>query len=315
MKVFTRYLAILLFALGATGCSQQDETPLRLGTNVWPGYEPLYLAENMGWLPQPVQLVELVDASQVIQAFRNRALDAAALTLDEVLLLEQDGIPVRVVAVLDVSDGADVILARGDIDGFAGLKGRAIAVESSALGAYVLSRALEINGMTIDDVQVVHRGVDSHEEAYLSGEVDAVVNFEPVRSRLLAKGARELFSSREIPGEVVDVLVVHEDYIKAHGERVQGLIDGWFDALAMLRDDRAAAMTAMAQQGRLGESPEEIEAQYDGLKLPDRAENLAMLGEGGSLHQTVNRLSRNMLQQKLLHRAPQRPLADPRFVR
>ena len=66
------------------------ESPILLGTNVWPGYEPLYLARSLGyWDDSSVKLVEYSSASQVIRAFRNDAIHIAALTLDEVLLLKE----------------------------------------------------------------------------------------------------------------------------------------------------------------------------------------------------------------------------------
>lgn len=53
--------------------------------------------------------------------------------------------------------------------------------------------------------------VDEHEGAFGSGKVDAVVTFEPVRSRLLARGAVQIFDRRQIPGEIIHVLVMRTD--------------------------------------------------------------------------------------------------------
>ncbi len=71
---------------------------LSVGTNVWPGYEPLYLARSLGLYGQaPIRLVEYASATQVIRAFRNGAIDVAALTLDEVLLLRESRLDARVI--------------------------------------------------------------------------------------------------------------------------------------------------------------------------------------------------------------------------
>jgi len=208
-----RCLLIVLILLG--GCSTQEDSPLRVGTNIWPGYEPLYLAQSLGNYAQvPIRLVEYPSASEVMRAFRNQTLEAAALTLDEVLALREDGIPVTVVLVNDVSDGADVIVARQGISSMKALKGKKIALEAGALGAYMITRALEINGMTLEDIQVINKDVNMHEAALLHKEVDAAVTFEPVRTRLLNAGGNEIFNSRKIPGEIVDVLVVRNSYLK-----------------------------------------------------------------------------------------------------
>lgn len=313
----TAWLALLLAVAMCPGCARDEAgATLRLGTNVWPGYEPLFLARKLGyWQDEQVRLVEYPSATEVLRAFRNRSLEAASLTLDEVLRLCEDGIPVRIVLVHDISAGADVILARPDIAGMAALRGRRVAVESSALGAFMLTRALERNGLRLDDITFSSVDVNGHEKAYLSGAADAVVTFEPVRTRLLNAGAREIFSSRELPGEIVDVLVVHEGFLREHPERVRRLVDGWFRALDTLRDDPASAAHVFSE--RLKTTPDEVLASFQGLQLPTRAENLALLnGDTAGLRAAADRLSRVMTEHGLL-RAPidARGLFSADFVR
>lgn len=278
------------------------EQPLRIGTNVWPGYEPLYIAaEREDWRARlDVRMVEYPSATEVIRAFRNRALEAAALTLDEVLTLREAQIPLRVVAVLDVSAGADVVMAKPEIREFADLKGRRIGVESTALGAYVLTRALQLNDMQLADVEIVHLDVSAHLRAFQTGKVDAVVTFEPVRTRLLNTGAREVFSSRELPGEVVDVLVVHADTLRLEEERLRELLAGWFRALAYMHEDPAAAARLTAR--RLKITPREVIDSYQGLDLPDAARNVQLLDS--ELRKTLQRLQDTLVDSGLL-REPQ----------
>jgi NitT/TauT family transport system substrate-binding protein len=275
--------------------------PLRIGTNLWPGYEPLYLARELGYLnPQRVQLNEYPSATDVLRAFRDDALDAAALTLDEVLTLREAGIPVKVALVMDISDGGDVILAHPLIARFQDLKGKRIAVESGALGAYMITRALELNDMELRNILIVHLDVDEHEKAYLNGRVDAAVTFEPVRTRLLATGAREVFTSKEIPGEIVDVLVIHERVLnKEYEPAAEELIKGWFDALTYLQNNPEEASQLIGK--RLGISAEDALASFEGLKLPNIDQNIEMLGgaEPG-LKKTLNRLEAAMLKNHLL---------------
>jgi ABC-type nitrate/sulfonate/bicarbonate transport system substrate-binding protein len=191
-------------AAGFPAAPHEDSVPFRIAANIWPGYEPLHLAAKLGYFaPLPVTVHEMPSSSASLHAFRNRTVDAAALTLDETLLLAQDGIDLRIILILDVSNGADVLMARPEITQPADLRGRRIGVENTALGAYVLSRALEQAGLLPTEVQVVSLTVDRHEEAYLTGEVDAVVTFEPVRTKLLDRGARILFDSRRLPDEIL----------------------------------------------------------------------------------------------------------------
>lgn len=113
LKRRLQILCLLLIPFLVTACLSPPPSPVKLGTNLWPGYEPLYLAREQGYLSgDSVALVELLSASEVMRAYRNGAIDAAALTLDEVISLREAGLRPVIVQVADISNGADVILAR-----------------------------------------------------------------------------------------------------------------------------------------------------------------------------------------------------------
>ena len=86
--------------------------------------------------------------------------------------------------------------------------GKPVAVESGALGAFVLSRALALNGMQAGDVTVVHLESNEQPSAFEKGQVDGAVTFDPYRAQLLQAGAVTLFDSTQIPGEIVDLIAV-----------------------------------------------------------------------------------------------------------
>jgi len=300
-------LLIILVSLTMWGCNQPEPQRLRLGTNIWPGYEPLYLAREIGVLPSnKVHLVEYPSASEVIRAFRNKALEMASLTLDEVLLLVQDDIPVKVILVHDISNGADAILARPEITSMRDIVGKRVAVESSALGAYVITRALELNKLSLKDIIIKHLDVNQHEKAYKNNQVDAVVNFEPVRTRLLNKGAKEIFTSKEMYGEIVDVLVVHEEVFKQNKSVLKEIVNAWFTALDYFSQQPQLAANIMAK--RLNVSPREVIASFEGLELPNRKINRTLLGgKKPKLRITIQHLSRVLKENKLLYKDVENP--------
>jgi len=303
LRTLMVYLSLAFFGIASlSACSDQGpEKPIRIGTNVWPGYEPLYLARDTQLFDKTkVQLVEYPSASGVIRALKSRSIEAAALTLDEVLVLLQHQIPVQVVLVMDISVGGDVIIAKPHIESFRDLVGKRVGVEGSALGAYVLSRALEINDMNIEDVSIIQLEADEHERSYTSAKVDAVVTFEPTRTTLINAGGHEVFTSREIPNEVVDVLVIHKDAIKASPDHVRHITKGWFDALKRLENDPQTSATIIAQ--RLGITPEEVLASFDGLHLPNARENKVLLdGENPQLKAVALMLATTMRERDLLN--------------
>jgi NitT/TauT family transport system substrate-binding protein len=309
------FLVFGLFALaGLSGC-EQSSAPFRVGTNIWIGYEPLYVAEHKGYFQDsPIRLVTMHNATEIQQALRSGVLEVAALTLDEALNLLQEGVDIRVVLVMDSSHGADVLMATPEIATLADLRGRRIGVESTAVGAVMLQGALEAAGLTPADVQVVDMGIQRHIAAYLEGRVDAVVSFEPVRSELLKSGAKVLFDSSAIPGRVIDVLVTTADIADRHGATLETLVAGHFRAL---EDYRASPMdTAVIMKRRQGMSPEEIVESYKGLQIPDISENHRYLSAPSpDIEEAAQRLAALMYENRLLRRVPDpKGIADDRFL-
>ena len=293
-------LACLVLSLALSGCMRQPETALRIGTNVWIGSEPLYLARELGRLdPAAVQLVEYPSASEVLRAFRNQAIDGMVISLDELFGLAADGFQPRIILVVDVSHGADVVVGRRGMRTMSDLKGKSVAVESSALGAFVLSRALAVNGMQASDVNVVHLESNEQTGAFERGQVDGAVTFDPYRAQFLQAGARTLFDSAQIPGEIVDLLAVRASAIDKEPKAIQALLAGWFDAIDyMARNPKDAARQMGIRQQTSGE---QFLAAQKGLHVPSREENLRMLGgTTPELAVTGRRLMSLMVEAKLL---------------
>lgn len=289
---------LLLGLLAIVACSPAPT--LRIGSNPWPGYLGLYHARDLGLLDgHPVQLIDFDTTEDVLRAFRNRAIDAAAVTLDEALSLADSGQALRIILVFSLSNGADVVLARPGIDTPQQLRGQRLGVETNALGAYMLARLLERAGLSGHDLTVIHTPLQEHETAYRSGRVDAVITFDPQRSRLLAAGAQPIFSSRDIPGEVVDVLVVREDTLYSHHAALAALDSAYFQALAQIQRDPAAVAPALGRRDRLDGAA--LLAAWQLMEFADRARQQVLLGTGpGSLRDTMQQLQQVMQQAGLL---------------
>lgn len=308
-----RSLCCLATIVFLSSCGSPIETPLRIGSNTWLGYEPLYLARSLGYYENSqVNLIELTSASEVMSALSSGALDGAALTLDEVLTLLDDGLDLKVILVIDFSNGGDVLLAKPGIGTLADLRGKRIAVEYTAVGALLLDAALKQGGLDVADVEIVSAEVDKHLNVYPS--VDAVVTFEPVRTELLKQGAIQLFDSSSIPGRIVDVLVVLGEKTKIHPRSLEQLLAGYFKAREYLETQPDKAANRMTE--RLGLSPAEIMAAYDGLSLPDLEENRKLLNSNAALLEGVaGDLAGFMFEKKMLRkRLTTKGLTSDRFL-
>jgi len=244
--------------------------------NAWVGYDPLVLARDQKLLDaQQVKVVELSSSSETMRHFRNGLLDAAALTLDETLRLAGEGINLRVVAVMDASSGADMVMVNPHFQKLGDLKGASIAVESPTVGALMLQRLLQAAGLDPNEVQVVHLEATQHLSALRSQRVGAAVSYEPVAGALRAAGFQSIFDSRQMPGDIVDVLVVRADLLETRPKQVTALLAAWQDGLQALRDDPGAAARLLAPGTDL--TPDEYLATLKGLHLFTPEESLQQL--------------------------------------
>ncbi|MBI5460718.1 MAG: ABC transporter substrate-binding protein [Gammaproteobacteria bacterium] len=282
-----------------SGC-QAPEPPLRVAMIQWVGYQPLHLAQTLGYFGgQPIRLADFNSNIESLRAFRNGDVEVAALTLDEVLLLHADAHDAHVVLVMDYSQGADAIVSRPEYPDMASLKGKRVGVENTAAGAYMLARALEQAGLTSDAVEIVKVGAENQAQAYRDGSVDVLVTYEPLRTQLVNMGAREQFNSTQIPGEIVDVLAVRGSVLKERPEAIAALLSGWFRALDYAQahpDD-----TAQRLAPRLELSAAEYRQAVAGIRLPALAENCALLNNPATqLGATVARVHALMIRMGLL---------------
>ncbi len=262
---------LLLAAL--TACTPQP--PLKVGSHVWPGYEFMFLARDEGWLsPDRVELVEMSTASESLRALEEGRLEAAALTLDEVLLARASGVPLSVVLVFNVSVGADKLLVRPGIRTLDGLRGRRVGVETTAVGALVLSQALATAGLTMADIIVVPIE-GPHRAAWDTYRLDGLVTYEPTASQLMLEGANKVFDSTAMPEWIFGVLAVRRDVLEQKGAQVEALIEGHFRGLYAMR--QSPQDTAYRLASRLQLPGDKVLAAYRGLVLPDLAGNRALL--------------------------------------
>lgn len=310
-----RWLLLLLLPLFTLLGSCSEAPPLRIGSNQWPGYEPVYLARDLGTLARDqVKLVELPSSTDVMQYLRNGSLDGGMLTLDEVISLLAEGVHLRVVLVLDVSNGADAVVAQADIHSLQELQGMRVGVELSALGALMLESMLDAAQLQAGQITLVPLTVDRQEQAFLDHEVDAVITFEPTRSHLLAAGAVELFNSRQIPGRIIDVLALREEVIDGQADHIRALLAGYFQARRYLDEQPRLATARMAPRTQM--STDALETAFGGLSLPDLEANRRWLADDTPrLLDSASVLVRLMAERGLIGKQPDLSrLADGRFL-
>ncbi|MCB1135213.1 MAG: ABC transporter substrate-binding protein [Chlamydiia bacterium] len=276
--------SLFLYALSITTSIPKERTPFRLAINPWPGYEPLYLAQELGIfdsLALDVDIVEMSSLADIRRAFERGRIDAMCCSLVEAVdAIESGEIDGRIAMVTDFSDGGDALLARADIASMQELKGKKVAVEPTALGRYILHRALEIHGIRPSDILAVPMEAVSMHDALARGEVDAILTYPPFLDT--TKG-RLLFSSTELPGEIADVLIVSNKALADPNLQTR-LHAAWRGALLHMTETPEVSAELMAR--REGMSPSEFQNSLSTLRFVTADEQQPVL-RGATLANTI----------------------------
>ena len=262
----------LLCALSA--CTDKSINTLSIGTFNWIGYQPFYIAKELGFYKDShIKLVELNNSTDIMYALSHRQLDGATLTLDEVITLLHDGIDLSVVLIVDISNGADALLSKPGFDSMTTLTGKRIAVEYTAVGAMLLHAALNKHDMKMNEIQIVHCASDMHLDCYK--ENDGIVTFEPIKTKLVNQGANVVFDSSEVSGRIVDVLVMHNEIIEEKKDVIKKLIAGYYDALEYIVEQPDEANRIIQKRTKL--ELEEIRLMFNGIEIPGRLGNPSLI--------------------------------------
>lgn len=301
MKWVFRAFIVSVLAMHLQGCG--ESRPLRVAAHVWPGYELMFLAKELGWLDtDQVELVPTAFASESLEALVAGDVDAAALTLDEVLLARDRGVVLTVVLVFDMSAGADVVITRPGLSNAEGLRGMRVGYEDGAVGALMLTKALRHFGLGADDIIPVKLPPSAHLNAWNSGRIDALVTYQPLASHLRKQGGSVVFDSRETPNSIFDVLAVRSDRLRGRrAGALRNLLAAHFQALQHFERNPQDAAYRMAP--RLGLPATEVSATFRGLVLPDLANNHRLLsGDPAPLILSAAELSKLMHSRGLISR-------------
>jgi NitT/TauT family transport system substrate-binding protein len=154
---------------------------------------------------------------------------------------------------------------------------------------------------------------DEHERAFAERRVDAVVTYEPARTRLLAAGARIVFDSSRIPQEIMDVLAVRESWIRSREDTLRAVVSGWLEVADALQTRPDVVTPALAHRLRL--PAEEVVASFAGIELLGLAANRSLLGPPAGIVPVARRLADTMVAHGFLDHAPDvSALADATIV-
>ena len=273
--------SILLFAITCKGSGDEALT-LRIGVSQWPGFDVMHHARKERLFEQRGLAVEWMtfnNQPQSTRALTSGSVDAAFASVWDTIHADAGEDSPVLILVTDVSHGADGVTARPGIASVADLRGKRVAVRLGTITQLILSEALALHGMTLDDIEVVDIDMQEVERRMEDGTIDATVSWEPKLSRITAKtGGATVFTTREVDSLVVDGLITSQKALEHKREALLRLLMVWLDVMHDLetRPDQVYANAGAA----IGVDAETFASGYAGLERGDRSLNQKMFGQG-----------------------------------
>lgn len=279
-----RRLILALPALCLIGLSLLAVPPataaVKVGVSDWPGWVAWYIAEQKGYFKKhgaDVKLVWFANYTDSISALSAGQLDANSQTWSDTMAPLAKGVALKAILVNDNSAGNDALMVGPRIRSFKDLKGKKIALEEFSVSHFLLTLALSRNGMSLKDVQVVNLSAGDAAAAFLAGRVDAAVVWNPWVNKIQVSGkGRPLFTSKDVPGMIPDLLVAQERALKANRKDFLGMIRAWYDVERFIRENPDEAAQIMAKV--VGMDVKEYKVFLPGTRFFGQADNLKAFG-------------------------------------
>lgn len=274
-SLFVVSLALIVGGCDRTPSSRQPSSePLRLTVNSWVGWGPLFIAQEKGFFKGArVEIKFMEDAGVRRSAMLSGQVDAYASSVDNLAIDATFGVEGKTVMCFDESAGADGIVAKKNVN-WTNLKGRRVAVQKGLPGHFLLLTVLDKHGLSPNDVSIQDLDADKAGSAFVSGSLDVAVTWEPWISKAasMANG-KKLITTKELPGLIVDTLVVRDPALKDKPSQVKALISGWFEALDYYKAHPDEGNRIIAKAYSL--KPEEVADIVLGIRFYDLAANRA----------------------------------------
>jgi len=272
----TKILFLTLVAGLFAAFSARAAEPIKIGYSDWPGWVAWEIAKEKDLFKKrgvDVKLVWFPVYTDSLTALNTAKIDANCSAWCDVIAPLAEGVKLKVVLVNDNSAGNDAVIARPGINSIKDLKGKTVATELGTVEHFMLLQALSRNGMAEKDIVYKNLTVPDAAAAFIAGKVDAAGVWQPWISQIQREGkGKALFTSKEIPGLIPDLLVFQEKVVAEREAEVQQIVATWFDVIAFIKSNEKEAVSIMAKV--VEQKPADYLAFMPGTKFFDLDENL-----------------------------------------
>lgn len=261
----------------AQASSEGELVPMKIAFCTWAGYAPIFIAIDQGYFEEAgydAEVVIMEDESTYGAAFVSNSIQALGQVMDRDIIQYDAGAPEQYVCTMDCSTGGDGLIATAEIKTMDDLAGKTVALDKSATSYFFFLQALADSNITEDQINIVEMGNDAAGEAFIAGNVDAAVTWEPALSNCGEReGGHILVSSADYPKAIVDVLTVNTNFLKEHPDAADVLNDCWNKAVAYLNANFDEGCEIMAKG--LSLEKEDVMAECAGITFYDETMNKA----------------------------------------
>ncbi|HRE22150.1 MAG TPA: ABC transporter substrate-binding protein, partial [Rhabdaerophilum sp.] len=259
-----------------------------------------------------------VTIRKIPQASRHLAIlsgdiQCAATTVETWIVWNANGVPTQQIFQLDKSYGADGMAVRKDVTKIADLKGKTVAASAPGTAPYfTLAWFLKKNGLTVKDVKVVNMEPGPAAQAFIAGQNDAAMTYEPYLSavRNAPDSGKIIATTLDYP-MIMDTFGCTPDFLGKNEKAAKALADSYFEAIEMIKKDPAKANEIMGADVK--QTGEQFANSSKFLRWQDKAANKTFFaGEHGKFSEEAADL---LLELGIIQAKPDMSkLANTRFV-
>ncbi|MFN3350364.1 ABC transporter substrate-binding protein [Pseudorhodoplanes sp.] len=291
------------------------QTKVNIGISGWTGFAPLTLAKEAGIFARnglDVTIKKIPQASRHL-AIASGDIQCAATTVETWIVWNANGVATTQLFQLDKSYGADGMVVRNDVNSIKDIKGKTVAASAPGTAPYfTLAWFLKKNGMSIKDVKVVNMEPGPAAQAFIAGQNDVAMTYEPFLSAVRAKpeAGKIIATTLDYP-MVMDTFGCTPEFIAKNEGAVKALVKSYFEALDMIEKDQQKAFEIMGADVKQTAEQFANSAKY--LRWQDREANKKFFS--GEHAQFSKEAAELLLEIGVIKQIPDlSKLADPRFV-
>ncbi|WP_232492701.1 putative urea ABC transporter substrate-binding protein [Novosphingobium kaempferiae] len=267
-------VAMVAGLLFTASCSQPapdaKRTEFNIGWSIYAGWMPWPYAQQAGivkkWADKygiKINVVQVNDYVESVNQYTAGKLDGVTVAnMDALTIPAAGGKDTSAIIVGDYSNGNDGILMKGAGD-MRAIKGQQVNLVELSVSHYLLARGMTLAGLAPTDVKTINTADADIVGAFASPDVKVAVAWNPQLTAMKAQpGAKMVFSSADIPGEILDLLCVDTATLKANPNLGKALAGIWYETTALMTRQDAEGKAARAAMAKLaGATPEAFDSQ------------------------------------------------------